>query len=174
MDPIKKIEKSNFYHRTDKKMREWMRKNGIQFLRISIGLVFFWFGLLKFFPGASPAHELAVNTISTVTFGIIPDRGIILGLATWEVVIGIGLLTGRIMRLTLILLFLQMPGTFLPVFIFPELVFDSVPFVPTLEGQYIFKNLVLISAAILLWGFLDKKPTGGVREPDELVKKEQS
>ena len=112
----------------------------------------------------SPAYELAVNTISVTTFGYIPDSSIIIGLAIWEVAIGIGLLTGKLMRLTLLLLFLQMPGTFLPVFIFPEVVFNSIPFVPTIEGQYIFKNLVLISAAIVLGGFLEKHPTGGVKQ----------
>ncbi len=172
MDLIKRIEKSEFYQTTDRKVRTWMRKNGLPFLRISIGVVFFWFGFLKFFPGLSPAHDLAVNTISAVIFGSIPDSSIIIGLAVWEVIIGIGLLTGKIMRLTLLLLFLQMPGTFLPVFIFPELVFESIPFVPTIEGQYILKNLVLISAGIVLGGFLEKKPTGGVKDPEKVSEKD--
>ncbi len=163
-DIVERVENSGWYQTVDSAIRAWMRKFGLKALRISIGIIFFWFGILKFFPGMSPAYELAVNTISVTTFGYIPDSSIIIGLAIWEVAIGIGLLTGKLMRLTLLLLFLQMPGTFLPVFIFPELVFKSIPFVPTIEGQYIFKNLVLISAAIVLGGFLEKRPTGGVKE----------
>ncbi|TVR84456.1 MAG: DoxX family membrane protein [Saprospirales bacterium] len=159
-----KIEKTYWYSRMDQSIRNWMKAYGLKFLRISIGLVFFWFGILKFFPGLSPAYELAVNTISVATFGLIPESSIIVGLATWEVLIGLGLLTGKFMRFTLLLLFLQMPGTFLPVFIFPELVFVSAPFVPTIEGQYIFKNLVLISGGIVLGAFLEKHPTGGVKD----------
>lgn len=159
-----KIEKTSWYHKLDRSIRNWMKTYGLRFMRISIGINFFWFGILKFFPGLSPAYELAVNTISASTFGLIPDSTIIIALASWEVLIGIGLLTGKFMRITLLLLFLQMPGTFLPVFIFPELVFISVPFVLTIEGQYIFKNLVLISGGIVLGAFLESRPTGGVKD----------
>ena len=82
---------------------------------------------------------------------------IINGLALWEVLIGIGLISGKFMRETLILLFLQMAGTFMPVFLFPEEVFTQFPYAPTLEGQYIIKNIVIISAGIVLGGRLGKK-----------------
>lgn len=172
-EKIDQIEESDQFKKWDGTIRKWMLQNGLFALRISIGVVFFWFGILKFFPGASPAHELAVNTISTLTFGIFSNSGIIIGLAIWEVIIGIGLLTGKLMRITLFLLFLQLPGTFLPVFFYPELVFDSIPFVPTIKGQYILKNLVLISAAILLGGFLKKQPTGGLKKPKKVVDEER-
>ena len=154
--PFKKIYESEFFKETDQAIRIWMQSWGYHLLRISLGIVFLWFGLLKFFPDASPAYELAVNTISTITFGALSDSLIINLLAAWEVLIGIGLITGRFMRFTLLLLFLQMPGTFLPAVLFPEVVFKSIPFVPTLEGQYIFKNLILISAGIVLGGALHK------------------
>ena len=70
------------------------------------------------------------------------------GDATWEVLIGIGLLTGRFLRITLLLLRVQMLGTMLPLVFFASQTFSSFPFVPTLEGQYSIKNLVLVSAAI--------------------------
>ncbi|MDX1617096.1 MAG: hypothetical protein R3300_22515, partial [Candidatus Promineifilaceae bacterium] len=54
------------------------------------------------------------------------------------------------MRATLALLFLQMVGTVTPLFLFPEAAFNAFPFQPTLEGQYIIKNLVLVSAGIVL------------------------
>lgn len=134
----------------DIKIINWMSKNGVLFLRISVGIIFFWFGILKFFPGLSPAQELAIRTISIMTFGYLSPVISINLLALWEVLIGIGLLTGLTMRFTLLLLFLQMIGTLTPIFFFPNEVFTIIPYFPTLEGQYIIKNLVIISAGIVL------------------------
>ncbi len=145
-----------WFHKADPIITGWMQRYGLLLLRISVGIVFLWFGFLKFFPGLSPAQGLAVRTISTITFDLLPDTIIINGLALWEVLIGLGLISGKFMRETLLLLFLQMPGTFLPVFLFPNEVFTHIPYAPTLEGQYIFKNIVLISAGIVLGGALNK------------------
>ena len=71
-------------------------------------------------------------------------------LAGWECVIGIGLLVGWGLRGTLLLLYLQMLGTLSPIALFPHEVFVRFPYAPTLEGQYIIKNLVLISAGIVV------------------------
>ncbi|TCO10843.1 DUF417 family protein [Natronoflexus pectinivorans] len=150
------ILRGKWYQKVDPVIIEWMSRNGYLLLRISIGIIFFWFGILKFFPGLSPAHDLAVNTIDKMTFGLISEVLIINGLALWEVLIGIGLISGKFMRETLFLLFLQMAGTFTPIFLFPEDVFTRVPYAPTLEGQYIIKNLVLVSAGIVLGGKLRK------------------
>jgi uncharacterized membrane protein YphA (DoxX/SURF4 family) len=109
--------------------------------------VFFWFGILKFFPGLSPAETMVRNTI----YFINPDIFIPI-LAVWETLIGIGLITGKFMRTTLLLLFLQMPGTALPLIIHPEVVWNFFPYGLTLEGQYIVKNLVLIGAGLVLGG----------------------
>lgn len=147
------------FEKIDPLIVSWMHRHGLLLLRISTGIVFFWFGLLKFFPGLSPAQELAINTIDLLTFGIFSKSLIINALATWEVLIGLGLITGRFMRETLLLLFLQMAGTFSPVFLFPDEVFTRIPYAPTLEGQYIIKNLVLISAGIVLGGALKKEKT---------------
>jgi uncharacterized membrane protein YkgB len=138
------------YKRVDYAITVWMARNGVRLLRISLGIIFFWFGVLKFFPGLSPATELATRTIETLTFGRLPSSVSINILAAWETLIGIGLLTGIAMRATLALLFVQMLGTITPIFLFPELVFTKVPYAPTLEGQYIIKNLVLVSAAIVI------------------------
>jgi uncharacterized membrane protein YphA (DoxX/SURF4 family) len=128
----------------------WMNKNGISLLRISIGLIFFWFGILKFFEGLSPAEDLATRTISAITFNLVPDKVIIYGLAAWEVLIGVGLIFNIFMRVTLFLLFLQMLGTFFPLFLFPGEIFHVFPVSLTLEGQYIIKNIVIISGGIVL------------------------
>lgn len=128
----------------------WLRQNSLWLLRISLGIVFIWFGFLKFFPGLSPAQDLATRTISMLTFGLITPKIAIVILATWETIIGLGFLTGKFQRATLVLLFLQMVGTFTPVFLFPNEVFTQIPFAPTLEGQYIIKNIVIVSAGLVL------------------------
>ena len=136
---------------------EKMGKIGIPLMRVSIGIIFFWFGALKFFDGMSPAQTLAIETIDLMTFGIFTEKVIIYGLATWEVLIGIGMLFNLYIKQTIILLFLQMAGTFMPVFLFPGEVFNIFPYSLTLEGQYIIKNLVVISGAIIIGGKLPKK-----------------
>ena len=128
----------------------WMARHGLPLLRISLGFVFLRFGALKFFPGLSPASDLAARTIETLTFGVVPARVSVPLLAGWECLIGLGLLFGVFMRATLLLLAVQMAGTLTPLLLFPGEVFTRVPYAPTLEGQYIIKNAVLISAAIVL------------------------
>jgi len=138
------------YKRVDDRLTSFMRRYGILLLRISLGIVFFWFGFLKFFPGLSPADQIATATINELTFYQLPPPVAILLLATWETLIGLGLITGRFLRLTLLLLFAQMLGTLTPLFLFPTETFTRVPYAPTLEGQYIIKNLVLISAGLVV------------------------
>ncbi|MGY2896712.1 DoxX family protein [Deinococcus sp. UYEF24] len=128
----------------------WLARHAVGVLRVSLGLVFFWFGVLKFFPGASAAEALATHTISVLTFGLMPAQVSLPILATWECVIGLGLISGRYMRFVLALLFAQMAGTFLPLAFFPHETFKAFPFIPNLEGQYIIKNLVLVSAGMII------------------------
>ncbi len=134
----------------DARITSWMARHGLPLLRISLGIVFLWFGALKFFPGLSPASDLAARTIETLTFGVVPAKVSVPLLAGWESLIGLGLLFGVFMRVTLLLLAVQMAGTLTPLFLFPGEVFTRIPYAPTLEGQYIIKNAVLISAAIVL------------------------
>ncbi len=134
----------------DRQITKWMARYGIVLLRISVGLVFLWFGALKFFPGMSPAQDLAIRTIQVMTFGLVPAQVALYTLATWETLIGVGLILGVFMRETLLLLFLQMLGTLTPLVFFPQETFTLFPIAPTLEGQYIIKNLVLISAGIVM------------------------
>ena len=134
----------------DTRITAWMARYGLVLLRVSVGIVFLWFGFLKFFPGLSPAQSLATNTIDILTLGMIPPEISILILAVWETLIGLGLLFGFFMRGTLLLMYLQMLGTMTPLFLFPHEAFFHIPYSPTLEGQYIIKNLVLISAGIVL------------------------
>ncbi len=134
----------------DIRITEWMARHGVLLLRFSVGVVFLWFGALKFFPDMSPAQDLATRTIETLSFGLVKPALSLPVLAAWESLIGIGLITGRFMRATLLLLLLQMIGTITPLFLFPAETFTRFPYAPTLEGQYILKNLVLVSAAIVI------------------------
>jgi uncharacterized membrane protein YphA (DoxX/SURF4 family) len=134
-----------FFLKLDKKLTNWMANYGLLILRIGLGIVFLWFGLLKFFKGMSPAEDLVRNTIYFVD----PDFFLPV-LAAWESLIGLGLITGKFLRITLLLLFLQMPGTALPLVLLPEKVWTVFPFGLTLEGQYIIKNFVLIGAGLVI------------------------
>jgi uncharacterized membrane protein YphA (DoxX/SURF4 family) len=129
---------------------KWMARYGVRLLRVSLGVIYLWFGFLKFFPGLSPAQGLAIKTISVMTFGLMPPHVSIILLATWECAIGLGLIFGLFMRFTLFLQLMQMIGTFTPIFFFPEACFTHFPYAWTMEGQYIFKNLVLLSAGLVI------------------------
>lgn len=138
------------FEKIDPQITSWMAENGIAILRVSLGVIFFWFGFLKFYPDLSPAQRLAGDTIEVLTFGMVPSNVAVLLLAIWEALIGLGLITGIFLRGTLLLLWVQMLGTLTPLIIFPELTFTAIPYAPTLEGQYIIKNLVLISAGLVI------------------------
>ena len=141
---------SEWFTRADVRITRVMARHGVRALRVSLGVVFLWFGALKLFPGLSPAQELAARTIERLSFGLVPGSVSVPVLAAWECAIGLGLIMGVWMRGVLLLLFLQMIGTLAPLFLFPREVFHRIPYAPTLEGQYIIKNLVLISAALVI------------------------
>ncbi|PSQ96176.1 MAG: hypothetical protein BRD55_07895 [Bacteroidetes bacterium SW_9_63_38] len=136
----------------DRRISGWMRRNGHFVLRAGLAVVFIWYGILKPF-GLSPAAELVRRTVYFVP----PDLFIPI-LGWWEVAIGVGLLYRPLNRTAIFLLFLQMPGTLLPLVLLPEVCFTHIPWGLTLEGQYIVKNAVLIGAALVVGGT--------VREPD--------
>ena len=129
----------------DQRITHWMARWGLHILRIGLGLIFLWFGALKLVPGLSPAEALVRSTI----FFFDPDLFQPI-LALWEMLIGLGLLINRWMRATLLLLFLQMAGTALPLVLLPDVVWSAFPYGLTLEGQYIVKNMVIIGGALVL------------------------
>src|SRR3989339_1089205 len=126
-------------------------ERAIVFLRVSLGICFLWFGMLKFFSGMSPAEQLAIMTMDILTFGLIPSAIAIKLLALWEVVIGIGFLFGKQIKWVLGLFFIHMILTFSPLVMFPEICFTQVPFALTLVGQYIVKNVVLIMGGVIIY-----------------------
>jgi uncharacterized membrane protein YkgB len=129
-------------------------KIGVPFLRLSIGIVFVWFGALKTVGQLSPAYDLVAATVYWLTPEIIVPF-----LGWWEIAIGVCFLIPALTRIGLLLLALQMPGTFLPLILLPEACFTVFPFGLTLEGQYIVKNLVIIGAALVIGaGLTVKRP----------------
>ena len=131
--------------RIDRTLTCWMQRNATTLLRWSMGIIFIWFGALKLVPGLSPADGLI-----RASMWFWPMDYFIPFLAFWEIAIGVGFLVGYGMRVTILLLFLQMFGTLTPLVLTPHLVWTSFPFGLTLEGQYIIKNLVLMSAAVAI------------------------
>lgn len=120
-------------------------------LRISIGIIYVWFGALKFFHGYSPAEDLAIATINKLTFHLIPQPVNIILLAIWECTVGLLLITGIWVRHALCLLILHMLCTFTPFLFFPDLSFKYMPYGFTLVGQYIMKNIIILCAAVVIW-----------------------
>lgn len=151
------LDRYPWFDRLDRFITYRMAQIGVPFSRIGIGVVFFWFGALKLFPGLSPAEELVRKTV----YFFDPDVFLPI-LGVWEMLIGLGMISGKFMRATILLLFLQMPGTALPLVLLPEAVWSQFPFVLTLEGQYIVKNLVIIGAALTIGGTV----RGGRLEPE--------
>ncbi|AFU67307.1 hypothetical protein P700755_000264 [Psychroflexus torquis ATCC 700755] len=124
-------------------------------IRLSFGIIFIWFGLLKPLH-LSPAEGLLKATVAWLPFGSPENWLIIIG--WWEVVIGICFLFKKTTRLAIILLLTQMVGTFMPLVFLPLVTFQSNNILlPTLEGQYIIKNLIIISAALVLGGEINRQ-----------------
>jgi uncharacterized membrane protein YphA (DoxX/SURF4 family) len=142
--------RSDRLDRLDRHITAWLASSSITLLRIAVGLVFLWFGALKFVSGASPAEDLATRTIDALTLGLVGPALSLPLLAGWEVLIGIGLVSGWFLRATLALLALQMVGALAPLLLFPGETFAAGILTPTLEGQYIIKNLVIIAAAMVI------------------------
>jgi uncharacterized membrane protein YphA (DoxX/SURF4 family) len=134
------------------RLRGWLAAHSIAVTRVTLGVVFLWFGLLKFLPDPSVTTNLAGRTIDALTFGVVGPHIAIPVLAAWECAIGVGLLTGRCMRATIALLALQMSGTFMPLVLFPAESWTHIAYAPTFEGQYIIKNIVLVAAGVVLAG----------------------
>ena len=130
-----------------------MRRWSLPALRVSLATIFVWFGILKPL-GLSPAEGLVLATVRWMP--LLEPRQWLSVIGWWEVAIGLTFLHRKTSRLAILLLGLQMVGTFLPLLLLPEITFQSgrVPYAPTLEGQYIVKNLLIISAALAVGGTL--------------------
>jgi uncharacterized membrane protein YkgB len=128
----------------------FLSKHQFKLLRYSIGILFIWFGMLKFFPGVSPAEGLATDTIRILSFGLLQKTVSLKMLALLEVGLGVMLMFTREYRVTFWLLLFHMACTLTPLFVLTDATFKVVPFQLTIEGQYIIKNFVIICAAFVL------------------------
>jgi len=140
-----------FFDRFDRALAAFMGRWGTLALRISLAIIFIWFGILKPL-GLSPAAPLVKATVAWMPL-FSPDQWVgIIG--WWEVLIGVCFLYRPALRVAIALLALQMGGTFMPLVMLPEVAFQAgrIPYAPTMEGQYIVKNLLIISAALVVGG----------------------
>ncbi|MGW4031569.1 DoxX family protein [Streptomyces sp. NPDC004838] len=137
------------------------RRYSTTVLRVSVGLVFIGFGVLKFVPGASPAQDVATRTMDVLSFGLVPAEASRPLLALMETVIGLGLVSGVLLRLVLATFFVHMAGVFSALLLLPGEMWNEQTATPTLEGQYIIKNVVLIAACLTVAA--DQGLTGAAR-----------
>ncbi len=136
-------------HDLDRRIADVMAQWGVWALRYSLAVIFIWFGILK--PaGLSPAEPLLLATTSFLP--VLEPRQWLTIIGWWEVAIGLAFLFRPTIRIAIALLALQMADTFLPLFLLPGVTFQAgrLLYAPTLEGQYVVKNLLIISAAIVV------------------------
>ncbi len=150
------------FNELDRKISDFMSNWGVFALRMSLGIIFIWFGILKPF-GLSPAEPLLLKTVTWIP--VFEPKTWLIIIGWWEVVIGILFLFRPTIRIAIALLALQLVGTFMPLFVLPYVTFQAAhfPYAPTTEGQYIIKNLLIISAALVVGGTVrgSKKPESG-------------
>lgn len=136
--------------RLENALHRWLVAYSLPALRIAVGAVFLGFGVLKFFPHVSPAQDLATETFGKLSFGIVPAGVSIVGIAALESFIGVCFLLGRWMRLAIWLLALEFVGILSPVVLLTGTLFSGPHYAPTLEGQYILKDIVLVAAGMVI------------------------
>lgn len=129
----------------DLRVLHFIRKWSEPMARFGLFICFAWFGILKVF-GLSPATQL-VHALFDQTIPFLNFHYFYIAFALFEVLIGILFLIKGCERVVFPLLLSHMFTTFLPLIFVPTMSW-SAPFVPTLEGQYIIKNFVLIAAAM--------------------------
>ena len=131
--------------RFDASVTRLMERHGIAALRVALAVVFIWFGALKV-TGHSPVEDLVAETAYWL-----PADPFVRVLGVWEIIVGVGLLLPVALRLTLLLFWVQMLGTFLVLVVHPDLAFqDGNPLLLTVLGEFVIKNLVLIAAGVVV------------------------
>lgn len=131
-------------------VHHWLARHNITLLRISMGAVIFGFGFLKYFSGVSPAEALIREVTRTLTFGLVPGHVAMILFATTECAIGLSLMTGRGLHLIRYLLVVWAVGILSPVALFPTELFMGPHHAPTLLGQYVLKDFILLTASLVI------------------------
>jgi putative oxidoreductase len=138
------------FEQVEEQLHAALVRHSIKALRITVGAVFLGFGALKFFPGVSPAQGLSIKTIELLTFGLVPWQAGLVGIATLECFIGVCLLPNRWMRLAVWLLAVEFIGILAPLVLLPGRLFSGPHDAPTLEGQYVLKDIILVAAGMAI------------------------
>ncbi|WP_344260499.1 DoxX family membrane protein [Streptomyces sodiiphilus] len=141
------------------------RRHSLTVLRVSVGILFLWFGALKLIPGTSAAEDLATRTMSALTFHHVPADVSRPLLGMMEILIGTGLVTGLLLRLTLAVFLVHMSGTFLTLVVLADEMWAGPAACPTLAGQYVIKNIVLLTAGLAIAAHAWSTPPGPDEEP---------
>jgi putative oxidoreductase len=128
----------------------WLERYSVPLLRISMGLVIFGFGVLKYFPGVSPAQSIVLKVNHRLTFGLIPDNVTLVLFATIESLIGLSLITGWGLRVIIYPLAMWAVAILSPIVLFPGRLFSGPDHAPTLEGQYVLKDVILLTACLVI------------------------
>lgn len=144
----------------DRRIVTFMRRWGVVALRLSLAIIFVWFGILKPL-GISPAAPLVLATVDWMP--VLEGSQWLVLIGWWEVAIGLTFLWRRTVRIAIALLALQMVGTLMPLVLLPDVTFQAgrIPYAPTMEGQYIVKNLLIISAALVVGGTVRREEGSG-------------
>ena len=140
----------NRFDRLDTAMNRWLVTHSVSILRVSLGLVFLGFGILKFFPGISPIEDLATRTTTILSFGMLAGHDAMDFVAGLECIIGIFFISGRLLRVGVWLMAAQMFGAMSPLLIFPGELFPGPYHAPTLAAQYILKDIILVAAGMIV------------------------
>lgn len=148
----------------DRKIRSFLASWAIPLLRVSLGIVFVWFGALKVLD-VTPVTDLVAETV----YWVDPDWFVPL-LGWVEIVVGVALIVRRGLRLVLPVFLAQMVGTFLVLVLQPDVAFqDGNPFKLTVEGEFVIKNLVLLSAGLVVGATVDGERLPLSSDSDVLV-----
>jgi putative oxidoreductase len=151
--------------RVDAALHRWLRAHSIIVLRVVLGVVILAFGVLKFFPDVSPAEELTIKTTDKLSFGLVPGHIAIVVIASLETIIGLLLITGRFLRVAIYLLFGQLIGILAPLALFTDRLFAGPHNAPTLEGQYVIKDLILVASGFVVASTLPGLVPGSDPDP---------
>jgi uncharacterized membrane protein YphA (DoxX/SURF4 family) len=129
------------------RLQGWLSAHSITVLRVALGSIFLAFGVLKLFPGYSPAAQIAARTLDRLTLGVVSGETAVLVTAVTETVIGLTLVTGVFLRIGLVVLAGALVGIMSPLVLFTSELF---PHGPSLLGQYVLKDVILAAAGLVI------------------------
>ncbi len=156
------------FDKVDASLHRWLVRYSVVLLRISLGAVFFGFGILKFFPNVSPAQSIATQTVGILSFGLAPANISAVFIATLECAIGLSFLTGKFLRISVWLLLFELIGILSPVVLLPGELFTGPFHAPNLLGQYVLKDVILAAAGMVIAATLRREQISTEQEGEKI------